>query len=231
MNFLTLASYILFNRLWKSEFDVEIFISTVDISTESGCRELINKSEELGPVGGVFSLAATLDNEYFENMTAEKFGSVFRAKVNSAIHLDKITRQFCPSLDHFVVFSSVAGGRGSATQSNYAMANSVTERLIEKRIKDGFNGKAIQWGPIGGVGMLKDLGKTSFHGLELQPVSSCLEYLDLFLTSSESICSSLQFPHQRVPLDVTSKESSFESFMKYVGIMNQRLMLTLLYQK
>lgn len=51
----------------------------------------------------------------------------------------------------FVVFSSVSCGRGNAGQTNYGMANSIMERICEKRKADGFPALAIQWGAIGEV--------------------------------------------------------------------------------
>lgn len=113
---------------------------------------MVEAAARLGPVGGVFSLAAVLYNDFFEVITPQQFYNVFMAKVHAVMFLDDITRQSCPLLDHFLVFSSVASGRGAVKQTNYAMANSITERIAERRRHDGFAGKAIQWGPISGVG-------------------------------------------------------------------------------
>lgn len=51
----------------------------------------------------------------------------------------------------FIVFSSVSCGKGNAGQTNYGMANSIMERICEQRQKDGYPGKAIEWGAIGEV--------------------------------------------------------------------------------
>lgn len=58
----------------------------------------------------------------------------------------RVTRQKCPELDYFVVFSSVSCGRGNAGQSNYGFANSTMERICEQRRHDGFpgNGAALK---------------------------------------------------------------------------------------
>lgn len=194
---------------------MEITISTADISTPSGCEQIIDEASSLGPVGGIFSLAAILENEYFANLTPQTFGNVFPSKVNSAKYLDEITRLKCQEIDHFVVFSSIASGRGAVTQSNYAMANSITERIVERRRRDGLSGKAVQWGPVGGTGMLEDFGRESFHGLELQPVSSCLELMDSFLMSSETVCCSLQYSKK---IKVQKHDNFFEIFMQVLGI-------------
>lgn len=59
--------------------------------------------------------------------------------------LDEFSRKLAPQLKHFVVFSSVSCGRGNAGQTNYGMANSVMERIVEKRHRDGLPAKAVQW--------------------------------------------------------------------------------------
>lgn len=50
-----------------------------------------------------------------------------------------------------MVFSSVSCGRGNGGQANYGMANSIMERICEKRQEDGYPGLAIQWGAVGDV--------------------------------------------------------------------------------
>lgn len=60
-------------------------------------------------------------------------------------YLDELSRVLCPNLRHFVVFSSLACGRGNAAQTNYGMANSIIERIIENRVRDNLPAKAIQW--------------------------------------------------------------------------------------
>lgn len=43
-----------------------------------------------------------------------------------------------------------------AGQTNYGWANSVCERVVEARVRDGLPGVAIQWGGVGDVGVLAD---------------------------------------------------------------------------
>lgn len=70
-------------------------------------------------------------------------------------NLDKITRKSCIELEYFVVFSSIASGIGSQGQTNYGMANSSLERLCEARKRNGLPALAVQYGPIGEVGILE----------------------------------------------------------------------------
>jgi len=140
-------------RRWR-ENGVKIFISTADVTTVSGTERLIQESNRLAPVGGIFNLAAVLCDALIENLTEADFKTVIRPKVDGTRNLDAVSRKSCPSLDYFVVFSSVSCGRGNAGQTNYGFANSAMERMIEQRQANGLPGLAIQWGAIGDVGII-----------------------------------------------------------------------------
>jgi fatty acid synthase, animal type len=170
-------------------------INTSDVTAKQGCKNLIQTASKLGPIGGIFNLAAVLHDQMFENQTEKSFAECLASKAIATKKLDEVSRQLCPLLKHFVVFSTVSCGRGNAGQSNYGMANSVMERIIEERSKLGFPAKAIQWGPIGDVGMLADLQEKKMDleigGILLQGIASCLEVLDKLLTVNEPIVSSM----------------------------------------
>ena len=91
-----------------------------------------------------------------ENQTEEDFVQSAGPKSLATRHLDVLSRQMCPHLRHFVVFSSVTSGRGLAGQTNYGMNNSIMERICEARVRDGLPGLAVQWGPVGDVGSLAE---------------------------------------------------------------------------
>ena len=79
---------------------------------------------------------------FLDMQTVQTFRDVRNAKVNSARHLDTLTRQMCKeTLDYFVAFSSIVSGRGNIGQTNYGYANSVLERICEKRMADGLPGR------------------------------------------------------------------------------------------
>lgn len=166
-------------------------ISKADITTREGCEELIKSASELGPIGGIFNLAANLQDGLFQNQSAANFEKSFKPKALSTKHLDDISRSMCSKLDFFVVFSSVSCGRGNGGQSNYGLSNSVTERIIEQRRADNLPGKVIQWGPIGDVGMLENVESAAFYGFILQGIHSCLDVMDKVLYRNESIFSSI----------------------------------------
>ncbi|XP_030748836.1 fatty acid synthase-like [Sitophilus oryzae] len=175
--------------IWRS-YGCTVSIFTDDITTESGCESLIKKASYLGPVHGIFNLAVVLQDGIFTNQTEDMFKTSFGPKARAAKHLDKVTRKYCPELRDFVMFSSVSCGRGNPGQTNYGMANSIMERICEKRKTDCLPGLAIQWGAIGEVGLVADMQDESIEieigGTLQQKIASCLEAMDFFLRQNES---------------------------------------------
>lgn len=157
---------------------------------------------KLGPVGGIFNLAVNLRDAIFENQTAETFADCMAPKAIATKYLDEISRLLCPELQYFVVFSSVSCGRGNAGQSNYGMANSVMERIVEQRHSMGLPAKAIQWGAVGEVGLVADMQEDMLDmeigGTLQQRISSCLEELDTLLTVNEPLVSSMVVAEKKV---------------------------------
>ncbi|XP_033896426.3 fatty acid synthase-like [Acipenser ruthenus] len=179
-------------REWQ-EMGVQVLVSTSDVSTLKGTQRLIKEACQLGPVGGIFHLAMVLKDGMLENLTPEHFLDVNKPKYSGTIHLDRVTREKCPELSYFVVFSSVSCGRGNAGQSNYGFANSTMERICEQRQHDGFPGLAVQWGAIGDVGVVLETmgGNDAVIGGTLpQRIGSCMEVLDRFLNQPHPVMSS-----------------------------------------
>ncbi|KAM4525814.1 fatty acid synthase [Fundulus diaphanus] len=177
---------------WQKQ-GVNVLVSTSDISSLKGTEKLIAEARALGPVGGVFHLAMVLKDGMLENLTPELFIDVNKPKCDGTINLDKVTRKSCPDLSYFVAFSSISCGRGNAGQSNYGYANSVMERVCEKRRFDGLPGLAVQWGAIGDVGVvLETMGgnDTVIGGTLPQRIASCLEVLDFLLHQKQPVMSS-----------------------------------------
>ncbi|KMQ91191.1 fatty acid synthase, partial [Lasius niger] len=144
-------------ELWKS-YGVKVsIISNVDASDVGDCERILRTAEELGPVDAIFNLAVVLNDKICQNHTIKTFQEPFKAKAWATRNLDQLSRKMCLQLRHFVVFSSVSCGRGNAGQSNYGMANSVMERICERRVQEGLHGLAIQWGAVGDVGLVADM--------------------------------------------------------------------------
>ncbi|XP_054161233.1 fatty acid synthase-like [Oppia nitens] len=170
-------------------FNTKVIVSTHDTNTTEGTKQLLSEAHKLGPIGGVFHLALVLNDCLLEKQTIDGFCETIDSKAKTFENLDRITRQMSIDLDYFVVFSSVACGKGNAGQSNYGYANSVCERICESRRNDGLHGLAIQWGPIGDVGVLSDTEMSSLSGIVKQRINSCLEIFDKLLQTPQAVIS------------------------------------------
>lgn len=209
-------------RLWKS-YGCKVIVSKANVSTHQGCKNLLVDSLSHGQIGGIFNLAAVLRDSIFENQSIEKFKESLAPKANATQYLNELSRVLCPRLEHFVVFSSTSCGRGNAGQSNYGMANSIMERIIEQRQRDGLPAKAIQWGAIGDVGLVAEMTKgksdAEIAGTLQQRLAACLHVFDKLLTTTQPIVASV------VVADKQNSEASgdpqvslMKSVMKIMGI-------------
>lgn len=186
-------------RRWR-ERGVVVAIDTNDVTTLKGAQALLRESNKLGPVGGVFNLAAVLRDGLLEDQTEADFKTVCVPKVDGTKFLDSATRELCPELDYFICFSSVSCGRGNIGQTNYGLANSAMERICEARQAAGLPGTAIQWGAIGDTGLVIDsLGDndTIVGGTLPQRMASCLQTMDLFMQQPHPVLASMVVAEKR----------------------------------
>nr|XP_033197779.1 fatty acid synthase-like [Bombus vancouverensis nearcticus] len=181
--------------IWKSYGAKILIIPGVDASKTDDCEFILKSAEEQAPVDGIFNLAALLKDCLMVNQTMESFEESMKPKARITKKLDELSRKICPNLRHFVVFSSLSCGRGSAGQSNYGMGNAVLERICERRVEQGLPGMAIQWGAVGDVGiaaeMLENKHQLVIGGTLAQKISSCLEELDKFMCQNRPIVASM----------------------------------------
>ncbi|KAH8326055.1 hypothetical protein KR067_013719 [Drosophila pandora] len=186
-------------RRWH-ERGVQVLIDTNDVTTAAGCQKLLEVSNKLALVGGIFNLAAVLRDGLIEDQTSKNFELVTAPKLLATQHLDRISRSLCLALEYFVCFSSLACGRGNLGQTNYGLANSAMERICEQRQADGYPGTAIQWGAIGDTGLIiEHMGNndTVVGGTLPQRMNSCLETLDLFLQQPHPVMASMVLAEKR----------------------------------
>ena len=210
--------------MWKS-YGVTVAVSTINILQKTGCEQLLNDANKIGPVAGIFNLAVALRDGIFDNQTVELFEESLAPKATATQYLDDISRKLCPKLKHFVVASSVSCGRGNAGQSNYGMANSIMERICEKRHKLGLPAKAIQFGAIGDVGLLAALQEINMDmeisGTLPQRITSCLEALDTLLTyDNEPIVATMVVAEKH--FDDAKKGNIIETIMNIMTIRDRK---------
>ncbi|KAL9707515.1 hypothetical protein quinque_011033 [Culex quinquefasciatus] len=187
-------------RIWKN-YGVETHVCTADVTSEKGCRELLLEASKHGQVSAIYNLAVQLRDCILENQTVETFSECLAPKALATKHLDAVSRKLCPKLSQFVVFSSVSCGRGNAGQSNYGMANSIMERIMEKRSAEGLPAKAIQWGAVGEVGLVADMAEDKIDmeigGTLQQRISSCIQEMDRLMSCDAPIVASMVVAEKR----------------------------------
>ncbi|XP_031641000.1 fatty acid synthase-like [Contarinia nasturtii] len=204
-------------KTWES-YGCKIIISTADITTHQGCKNLIVESLVHGAVGGIFNLAVILRDSIFENQSGDTFFESFGPKVFATRYLDELSRVLCQQLHYFVLFSSASCGRGNAGQTNYGMANSIMERIIEKRVRDNLPGKAIQWGAVGEVGLVAQMAEDKIDleiaGTVQQRIAACLNVMDRLLSSKKPVVSSMVVAQKHA----ISKMNLIQSVLHIMGI-------------
>ncbi|XP_065204299.1 fatty acid synthase-like isoform X2 [Planococcus citri] len=181
-------------NLWRL-YGANVIVSTEDVTKETEMMILLRKAAALGPITGVFNVAVVLEDKPFIEHNEQSFRIGVDPKATATIHLDHLTREMCPELEYFVVFSSVISGRGNAESTNYAFANSIMERICEARKSEDLPALAIQWGAIGDVGVfvqiVGDNESAVIGGTAQQKIESCLKTLDTFMKQQSPIVSSI----------------------------------------
>ncbi|RYJ29966.1 malonyl CoA-acyl carrier protein transacylase [Streptomyces sp. L-9-10] len=128
-----------------------VTLTACDAADREQLTRVLAEVPEDSPLTGVVHTAGVLDDGVLAGLTAERFETVFRAKVASALLLDELTRDL--DLTVFALFSSVAGAVGNPGQANYAAANTVLDALAERRRSLGLPATSIAWGAWDGDGM------------------------------------------------------------------------------
>jgi malonyl CoA-acyl carrier protein transacylase len=135
------------------------------------------------PLVAVFHLAAVLRDSIFSNQSQTDLEAVFSPKWDGACHLDSLTRD-CPSLTHFVLFSSVTGLLGNTGQANYAAANAALDALAWQRHRSGLPALSLAWSGWAETGMAARM-VSGQPDIPLMSIAQGLHALDVALRQPE----------------------------------------------
>ncbi|WP_443043014.1 type I polyketide synthase [Streptomyces sp. NBC_00370] len=142
-----------------TDLGVDVTLAACDAADREQLRQVLEEIPADCPLTAVVHTAGVLDDGALTGLTPERFGTVFRSKVASALLLDELTREL--DLSVFALFSSVAGSVGNPGQANYAAANAVLDALAERRRSLGLPATSVAWGAWGGGGMAADTPSTA----------------------------------------------------------------------
>ncbi|MEI5103718.1 SDR family NAD(P)-dependent oxidoreductase [Streptomyces sp. PmtG] len=135
----------------------DVTIAACDAADRDALARVLADIPEEAPLTGVFHTAGVLDDGVVDGLTAQRLATVFRAKVESARHLDELTSGL--DLTAFVLFSSFAGLSGGTGQGSYAAANAALDALAAARGARGLPATSVAWGAWDGGGMAADRGR------------------------------------------------------------------------
>ncbi|XP_048589011.1 phenolphthiocerol/phthiocerol polyketide synthase subunit C-like [Nematostella vectensis] len=140
-----------------------MIMEQVDLSSETQMKTLELKLKGLPSMAGIVHTAVVLHDAFVHNMELDSFKKVLAPKLRGAFLLHKMSLQM--DLDFFVLFSSLASVMGGRGQSAYSAANAFLDSLAGyRRHTLGLPGLAINWGPIGGAGILtRELKIANLH--------------------------------------------------------------------
>ncbi|WP_443044712.1 type I polyketide synthase [Streptomyces sp. DHE17-7] len=129
----------------------EPVITACDTADRDALAAVLAQLPEDAPLTGVIHAAGVLDDGVLDGLTPERFATVFRAKVTSALLLDELTRAHEPEV--FALFSSASAAVGNPGQGTYAAANAVLDALAERRRAEGLAATSVAYGAWDGEGM------------------------------------------------------------------------------
>jgi NADPH:quinone reductase-like Zn-dependent oxidoreductase/acyl carrier protein len=130
----------------------EVAVHACDVTNFDSMHQMVNQTEANGPIGGVIHAAGLLDDRPFLEMDEEAIRKVVSPKMIGASNLHELTKDNY-DVDFFWTISSVAAIFGNSYQTNYALANTYMDGLMEARQAIGLPGNSIQLGPVDDVGM------------------------------------------------------------------------------
>lgn len=133
---------------------IDVRVESCDVADAGQVEDLFDRLRAAPPLDGIIHAAMVLDDALIADLNRERFGVVFRPKIQGAWNLDRISRSL--PLRFFILFSSATTLVGNPGQANYVAANLVLERLARERRRQGLPAHAVAWGPIADAGYLAE---------------------------------------------------------------------------
>ncbi len=133
------------NQIKKYGGEVEYIKGDVTNFT-SFSKPLKAATKQLGKITGLIHGAGRLADKYIQDKSEEDFDNVLSVKLDGLLSLLKSVD--INSLEHLVLFSSVAGFYGNVGQTDYAIANEILSKaaLLFKTNHPKTHVSAINWG-------------------------------------------------------------------------------------
>ncbi|PCD25242.1 hypothetical protein AU210_014350 [Fusarium oxysporum f. sp. radicis-cucumerinum] len=155
------------DQLWLQEMEdlgAIVRVYPMDVSKRDSVQSVCDSIKNLPPVGGVCNGALVLKDQLFVKMEPDALSDVFAPKVDGTIHLSDIFSE--PTLDFFVLFSSMSSVVGNAGQSNYNAASLFQAAIAQQRREKGLAASVMALGMVADVGYIAAKGPTLMERLK-----------------------------------------------------------------
>ncbi|ENH70099.1 Lovastatin nonaketide synthase [Fusarium oxysporum f. sp. cubense race 1] len=155
------------DQLWLQEMEdlgAIVRVYPMDVSKRDSVQSVCDSIKNLPPVGGVCNGALVLKDQLFVKMEPDALSDVFAPKVDGTIHLSDIFSE--PTLDFFVLFSSMSSVVGNAGQSNYNAASLFQAAIAQQRRDKGLAASVMALGMVADVGYIAAKGPTLMERLK-----------------------------------------------------------------
>ncbi|KAI1170512.1 polyketide synthase PksD [Nemania sp. FL0916] len=136
---------------------ITVIAPKCDVSSVDSLSDAIQQyGASLPPIRGVINATMTLNDSVFDNMSHEQWQQTIRSKVQTSWNLHTLF----PSLDFFILLSSISGVIGNAGQSNYAAGCTFQDSLARYRSCHNQKSLSIDLGVMRDVGILAETNDT-----------------------------------------------------------------------
>ncbi len=153
-------------RLELEALGARVTVAAADVSCREELSRVIGEIPSKLPLRVVVHAAGVVDDGLLSAQTPERFRAVMAPKVLGGWHLHELTKG--EDLDDFVLYSSLSGTWGSASQGGYAGANAWLDALAFHRQATGLVARSLAWGPWGSEGLASDLSPLHLRRLTNQ---------------------------------------------------------------
>lgn len=170
---------------WNKNEGKHVRTFAVDIGSWEKCQnlfqELVSENSGFPQLRGVMHAAGVLHDATIQNQSWGTFQHTYNPKIWGTWNLHELTKDM--TLEHFVVFSSIAATLGSPGQTNHSGSNSFEDALVHYRSSLGLPGTCVNWGNWGEVGVATEV---DLPGVRPISTSQGLLALETFLKTQRS---------------------------------------------
>ena len=185
-----------------------------DVCNPKDVEAVIAAGAAIGSIGGVVQAAMGLNEAIFSVMPNGHWHIGIDPKVQGTwnLHNSLQANSHYPSLDFFLLTSSVSGSVGTATESNYCAANHFLDHFARHLRYQGVPAVSVGLGMISEVGYLHENPEIEAlllrKGIQALDADELIQILDLALSSS----STLNIPHPHDGLAAAHLLTGLEAF-------------------